>query len=164
MRTTTPSSCVISHHTYFCYSSLSLRFSHSVLSNSLQPRGLQHSRLPCPSPSPWVCSNSCPLDRWCHPALLSSVVPFSSCLQSFPTSGSFLMSQLLASGGQSIGASASVLPVNIQDWFPLELTAQNWLPKNWCFWTMVEKTVESPLDCEDISQFLTSCNCFCCCF
>ena len=102
----------------------SLLFRHSVLSDSLQPQGLQHTRLPCPSPSPRACSNSCPLSRWCHPTILSSVIPFSSCLQSPPASGSFLMSQLFVSGGQSIGvsASASVLAMNIQDWFPLGLT------------------------------------------
>ena len=102
---------------------LLLLFSHSVVSNSLQPHGLPNARLPCPSPSPGVCSNSCPLSQWCHPTISSSVVPF-SCLQSFPASGSFLMSQLFASGGQSIGASASasVLPMNFQDWFPLGWT------------------------------------------
>ena len=78
--------------------------------------GLQHARLPCPSPTPGVYSNSCPLSQWCHPTISSSVVPFSSCLQSFPASGSFPMSQFFASGGQSTGASASVLPMNIQDW------------------------------------------------
>ena len=79
--------------------------------------GLQHARLPCPSPSPWVYSNSCPLSQWCHPTISSYVIPFSSCLQSFPASGSFLRSQLFTSGGQSIGVSAStsVLPMNIQD-------------------------------------------------
>ena len=103
---------------------LLLLFSRSVVSDSLWPPGLQHTRLPCPSPSPRACSNSSPLSQWCHPTISSSVVPFSSCLQTFPTSGSFLMSQLFASGGQSIGASASssVLPMNIQDWFPLGLT------------------------------------------
>ena len=95
-----------------------LLFSRSVASNSLQPHRLQHTRPPCPSPSPRVCSNSCPSSQWCHPNISSSVVPFSSCLQSFPASGSFPMSQLFASGGQLIGASASasVLPVNIQGW------------------------------------------------
>ena len=83
---------------------------------------LQNTRLPCPSPSPGVCSNSCPLSQWCHPAIRSSVVPFLSRLQPFPASRSFLMSQLFASGSQSIGASASVLPVNIQGGFPLGLT------------------------------------------
>ena len=97
-------------------------FSLPVVSDSLQPHGLQHFRLPCPSPSPWACSNSRPLSRWCHPTISSSVVPFSSCLLSFPASGSFLMSQLFTSGGQSIGASGSVLPMNIQDWFSLGLT------------------------------------------
>ena len=96
-----------------------LLFSCSIMSDSLWPRGLQHARLPCPSPSPRACSNSCPLSWWCHPTISSSVVPFSSCLQSFPVSGSFLMSRLFTSGGQSIGASASVLPMNIQGWFPL---------------------------------------------
>ena len=87
---------------------------------TLQPQGLQHARPPCPSPSPRASSNSCPLYRWCHPIILSSVIPFSSCLQSFPQSGPFLMSQLFASGSQSVGASASAsaLPMNIQDWFP----------------------------------------------
>ena len=93
------------------------------MSNSLQLHGLQHTRLPCPSLSPRVCSDSRPLSWWCHPTTSSSVVPFSSCLQSFPASGSFPVSQFLASGGQSFGASASssVLPVNIQGWFPLGL-------------------------------------------
>ena len=88
------------------------------------PHGLQHARLPCPSPTPGVCSNSCPSSQWCHPTISSSVIPFSSYLQSFPASGSFPLSQFFASGGQSIGvsASASVLPMNIQDWFPLGLT------------------------------------------
>jgi len=93
-------------------------FSHSVVSDSLWPHGLQHTRPPCPSPSPRACSNSCPVSRWCHPTISSSVIPFSSCLHSFPTSGSFPMSQLITSGGHSIGASATVLPMNIQGWFP----------------------------------------------
>ena len=82
--------------------------------------GLQHARLPCPSPTPGACSNSCPLSQWCHLTISSSVVPFSSCLQSFPASGSFPLSQFFTSGGQSIGVSAlaSVLPMNIQHWFP----------------------------------------------
>ena len=87
---------------------------------TLRPCGLKHTRLP--SPSPGVCSNSCPLSQWCHPIILSSVTPFSSCLQSFLSSGSLPMIQLFASGGQSIEASASVLPMNIQGWFPLGLT------------------------------------------
>ena len=99
-----------------------LLFSRLVVSNPLQPHGPQHTRLPCPSPTPGVCSNSSPLSRWCHPTISSSVVPFSSCLQCFPASGSFPVSWLFASGGQSIGASASVLPKNIQNWFPLGLT------------------------------------------
>ena len=102
----------------------SVQFSHSVVSDSLWPHGLQHARPPCPSPAPGAYSNSCPLSRWCHPTISSSVVPFSSHLQSFPASGSFQMSQLFAWGGQSIGASASgsVLSMNIQDWSPLGWT------------------------------------------
>ena len=97
-------------------------FSHSVMSDSFRPLGLQQARLPCPSPSPRVCSNSCPLSQRCHPTTSSSVTLFSSCPQSFPASGSFSMSQLFASGGQIIRASASVLPMSIQGWFPLRLT------------------------------------------
>ena len=99
-------------------------FNCSVMSNTLQPHGLQHARLPSPSPTSRVYSNSCPLSRWCHPNISSSAVPFSSLLQSFPASESFPMSQFFASGGQNIGASASawVLPMNIQDWFPLGFT------------------------------------------
>ena len=104
-------------HTY----TILLLFNWSVTSNSLRPDGLQHARLPCPLPSPRACSNSCPLSQWCHPTISSSVIPF-SCLQSFPASRSFPMSQLFILGGQSIGALASVLPMIIQDWFPLGLT------------------------------------------
>ena len=102
----------------------SVEFSHSVLSESLRSHGLQHVRPPCPSPTPGVHPNSCPLSPWCHPTISSSVIPFSSCPQSFPASGSFQMSQLFTSGGQSIGgsASASVLPVNTQNWSPLGWT------------------------------------------
>ena len=94
------------------------------MSNSLRPHGLQHARLPCPSPTPRVYANKRPLSLRCHPTISSSIVHFSSCLQSFPASGSFQMSQFFASGGQSVGvsASASVLPMNIQDWFPLGWT------------------------------------------
>ena len=104
-----------------------LLFNCSVVSNSLRPHGLQHTRLPCPSLSPRVCSNSCLLSRWCHSAVSFSVIPFSSCPQSFPVSGSFQMSWLLTSSGRSIGvsASASVLPKNTQDWSPLGWTG--WL-------------------------------------
>ena len=102
----------------------SVQFSCSVVSDPLRPHGLQHPRPPCPSPTPKVYSNSCPSSRWCPPAISSSVVPFSSRLQSFPASRSFQMSQLFTSGGQRIGVSAlpSVLPMNIQNWFPLGLT------------------------------------------
>ena len=105
---------------YYVYS---LKFlpkpSHSVVSDSLQPHELQHTELSCPSPTPRACWNSCPSSQWCHP---SFVFPFSTCLQSFPASGSFPIGWLFKSGGQNIGASASVLPMNTQDWFPLGLT------------------------------------------
>ena len=102
----------------------SVKPSHSVMPDSLGPHGLQHARLPCPSPTLRACSNSCPSSRWCHPTISFSVVPFSSCLQSLPASKSFLTSQFFTSGSQNIGASASasILPMNIQDWFPLGLT------------------------------------------
>ena len=110
----------------FCF----LLLSCSIMSNSLWSHRLQHARLPCPSPSHGACSNSCASNWWCHPNISSSVGPFSSCLQSFPvfsnlsqsSPGSFLMNRLFASGGQSIRASVSALPINIQDWFPLRLT------------------------------------------
>ena len=103
----------------------SVQFSRSVISNSSQPHGPQHARPSCPSPTPRVYSNSSPLSWWCHPTVSSSVIPFSSHLQSFPASGSFPMSQFFTSHSQSIGvsASASVLPMNIQDWFPLGWTS-----------------------------------------
>ena len=102
----------------------SVQFSCSVMSDSLWPHGLQHTSPPCPLPTPRVYSNSCSLSRWCHPTISSSVVPFSSCLQSFPPSESFQMIQLFIWGGQSIGVSAStsVLPMNTQEWFPLGWT------------------------------------------
>ena len=102
----------------------SVQFSCSVVSDSLRPHGSQHARPPCSSPTPGVYPNSCPLSQWCHPAISSSVIPFSSCPQSLPASGSFPMSQLFTWGGQSIGvsASASFLPMNTQDWSPLGWT------------------------------------------
>ena len=117
--------CVCIHLcTYMCVNTYQYQFSHSVMSDSLQLHGLQHARPPCPSPTPRVYSNWCPLSQWCHPTISSSVLPFSSCLQSFPASGSFEMNQFFATGTQSIGvsASASVLPTNIQDWFILGWT------------------------------------------
>ena len=104
----------------------SVQFSCSVVSDSLRPHEPQHARPPCPSPTPGVHPNSCPLSRWCHPTISASVIPFSSCPQSFPASGSFLVSQFFASGCLSIGvsASASVLPMSIQDWFPFRM---DWL-------------------------------------
>ena len=130
-------------HFLFMHSSIAkmptgqIQFSRSVVSNSLQPHELQHSRFPCPSPTPRPCSNSCLSSQWCHPTISFSVILFSSCFQSFPASGSFPVSQF-SSGGQSIGvsASASVLPVNIQDCFPLGLTGLIFLqPKglSWIF-------------------------------
>ena len=106
------------------FSSSSVQFSCSVVSDSLWPHGLQHARLPCPSPTPGTYSNSCSSNQWCHPTIWSSVILFSSCLQSFPVSRSFPVSQFFVSGGRSIGVSASalVLAMNIQDWFPLGLT------------------------------------------
>ena len=116
----------------------SLEFSHSVMSNSLRPHDLQHTRPPCPSTTPGVHPNPCPLSRWCHPAISSSIVPFSYCPQSFPASGSFQMSQLFALGGQSIGVSAStsVLPVNTQDIiyiYTLKIITDYWMsdPNPW---------------------------------
>ena len=108
-------------HSFSCSS---VQFSHSVVSDSLWPHEPQQARPPCPSPTPRVYPNSCPLSWWCHLTISSSVLPFSSCLQSFPTSGSFQMSQLFTSGGQNIGviASTSVHPMNTQDWFPLGWT------------------------------------------
>ena len=115
--------CLLSVSNFLSTKQGSIQFTRLVMSR-LWPHGQQHARLPCPSPTPWACSNSCPLSRWSHPTISSSVIPFTSCLQSFPASGSFSMSQLFPSGGQSIGASASasVLPMNIQDWFPFGWT------------------------------------------
>ena len=112
------------------YQFSSVQFSLSVVSVSLQPHGLQHARLPCPSPTPGAYLNSGPSSQWCHPTISSSVVPFSSHLQSSPASGSFPISQFFTSGGQIIGASASasVLPMNIQNWFPLGWTGWISLP------------------------------------
>ena len=114
------------------------------MSNSFQPHGLQHARLPCSSLSPRVCWNSCPLSRWCHPTIASSFSPFSSCPQSLPASGSFPMSQLFTSGGQSIGASASVsvLPINSQGWFSLGLTGLISLLSKWLSRVFSNTTVQ----------------------
>ena len=109
-----------------------VQFSCSVVSDSLWPRGLQHARLPCPSLSPGASSNSCALSKWYHPTISSSVIPFTSCLHSFPASESFPKSQLFALGGQSIGASASasVLPMNVQGWFYLRLVWSPYCPRD----------------------------------
>ena len=117
----------------------SVQFSCSVSSDSLRPHELQPTKSPCPSPIPGVYSNSCPLSRWCHPAISSSVVPFSSCPQSLPASGSFPMSQLFTSGGQSIGVSAStsVHPMNTQDWSPLGWTG-------WISWQSSQESSPTP--------------------
>ena len=120
-----------------------LLFSRSVLSNSLWPHGLWYTRLPCPSLSPRVCSNSCLLSQWCYLTILSSAAPFSFSLQSFPASGSFPLSQLFTSGGQNIGASAStsVLPINIQGWFPLGLTGLIFLQTKGLSWVYFSTTI-----------------------
>ena len=113
--------------------SFQFQFSHSIVSDSLWPHESQHARPPYPSPIPRVHSNSCPSSWWCHPTISSSLIPFSSCLQSFPASGSFPISQFFASCGQSIGVSASALvfPMNIQGWFPLGLTGLSpWSPRD----------------------------------
>ena len=119
----------------YCY-----QFSHLVVSDSLWPHELQHARPPCPSPTPGACSNSCPLSRWCHPTISSSVARFSSCPQSFPASESFPVSQFFTSGGQSFGvsASASVLPMNIQDWFPLGWTGLIYLKSKGLFKSLLQ--------------------------
>ena len=135
-------SCTYVYHVWFIHSSLgllfsSVQFSHSVVSDSLRPHESQHTRPPCPSPTPGIHANPCLSSRWCHPTISSSVIPFSSRPQSFPASGSFPMSQLCASGGQSIGASTStsVFPVNTQDWLIsfrmdwLDLLAVHGLPR-----------------------------------
>ena len=113
------------------YQTISVQFSHSVVSDSLWPHGLQHATPPCLSPTPGVYSNSCPLIRWCHPTISSSVIPFSSCPQSLPASGSFPLSLLFTRGGQSIGVSASksILPMSIQD---------NWSPLGWTGWISLQ--------------------------
>ena len=117
---------------WWSFYNVSVQFSRLVVSDSLRPHELQHARPPCPSPTPGVHPNSCPLSRWCHPTISSSVVPFSSCLQSFPASRSFQMSQLFTSDGQSIGVSAStsVLPMNNQDWSPLGLVGSPCSPRD----------------------------------
>ena len=121
-----------------------VQFSHAVVSNSSRPHGLQHARLPCPSPTSRTCSNSCPSSWWCHPTILSSVIPFSSCLQSFPASGPFPMSQFFTSGGQSVGvsASASVLPMNAQGWSPLRWTGWISLQSKWLSIVFSNTTVQ----------------------
>ena len=120
-----PHPCTAAHQASLLFQLSSVQFSHSVTSDSLRSHESQHARPPCPSPTPRVHSNSCPSSQWCYPAISSSVVPFSSCPKSLPASESFPMSQLFAWGGQSIGvsASASVPPMNTQDWSPLGWTA-----------------------------------------
>ena len=125
----------------------SVQFSHLVVSDSLWPHGLQHTRLPCPSPSLGACSNSYPSSRWSHPTISPSVVPFSSSLQSFPASGSFPVSQFFTSGGQNIGVSAStnieILPINIQGWFPLGRTGWISLQSKWLSRVFSNATVQN---------------------
>ena len=136
----------------YTYMSVS-QFSRSVVSNSLWPHGPQDTRLHCPSPTPRAYSNSCPSSWWCHPTVSSSVVPF-SCLQSFPASGFFPMSQFFASGGQSIGAStsASVLPLNVQDWFPLRM--------DWLDLLAIQGTLKSLLQHHSSKATILQCSTF----
>ena len=131
-------------HTVSVHNYSWVQFSCSVMSNSLRPHGLQHARLPCPSPTPRACSNSCSSSQWYRPTISSSVIPFSSCLQSFLASGSFPMSQFFTSDGQSIGASASasVLPMNIQDWFPVGWTGRISLQSKWLSGVFSNTTVQ----------------------
>ena len=129
-------------HLFLLY--LSVQFSRSVVSDSLRPYESQHTRPPCPSPTPGVHPNTCPLSQWCHPTISSSVIPFSFCLQSFPASGSFPMNQLFTSGGQIIGVSAStsVLSMNTQDWSPLGWTGWNLLAVQVTFKSFSNTTVQ----------------------
>ena len=149
--------CLILRHMHFpifCKNLiLSVQFSRSVMSDSLRPHELQHARPPCPSPTPRVYPNSCPSSRWCHPAISSSVVPFSSCPQSLPASGSFQMSQLFTSGGRSIGASASasVLPMNTQDWSPLRWTGWISLQSKWLSRIFSNTTVHKSINFSALS-------------
>ena len=133
----------------------SVQFSRSIMSNSLQPHELQHVRPPCPSLTPRVYSNPCPLSRWCHPTISSSVVPFSSCPQTLPALGSFQMSQLFASDDQSTGvsASASVLPMNTQDWSPLGWT-------DWLDLLAVQGTLKSLLQHRSSKASILQCSAF----
>ena len=137
-----------------CLDYQTVQFSCSVMSNSLRPYGLQHARLPCPSPTPGAYSNSWPLSRWCRPTISSSVVPFSSRLQSFPASGSFQTSHFFSSGGQSIGVSAStsVLPMNIQDWFSLRI--------DWLDLLAVQGTLKSLLQHHSSKASILQCSAF----
>ena len=132
-------------HTWKLFSRLSsVQFSHSVVSHSVRPHRLQHTRPPCPSPTPRAYSDSCPSSRWCHPTISFSVVPFSSCPQSFSVSESFQMRQFFTTNDQSmrVSASASVLPVNIQDWFPLGLTGWISLLSKWLLRVFSNTTVQ----------------------
>ena len=132
------------------------------MSDSLSPHGLQHTRPPCPSPTPGACSNSCSSSWWCHPTISSSVIPFPSCLQSFPASGSLPMSQLFASGGQSIGvsASASVLPMNTQDWSPLGWTGWISFRMDWLDLLAVQGTLKSHLQHHSSKASIPWCSTF----
>ena len=140
-------------HTNNCIYLLA-QFSRSVMSTSLRPHEPQHTRPPCPSPTPGVYSNSCPLSQWCHPTISSSVVPFSSCLQSFPASGSFPLSQFFASGRQSTGASGSalVLPMNIQGWFSFRM--------DWFDLLAVQGTLKSLLQHHSSNASILQCSAF----
>ena len=130
----------------------SVQFSHPVVSTSLRLHELQHARPPCPSPTPRVHPNPCPLSWWCHPTISSSIVPFSSCPQSFLASGSFQMSQVFASGGRSIGTSTSVLPMNNQDWSPLGWTGWISLQSKGLSRVFSNSTVQNHQFCAQISS------------
>ena len=146
----------LDHDCFYFFSSA--QFSHSVMSNSLWPHETQHARPPCPSPTPRVYPNSWPLSQWCHPTISSSVIPFSFCLQSFPMSGSFQMSQLFASGGQNIGVSAStsVLPMNTQDWSPLGWTGWISLQSKGLSRVFSNTTVQKHQFCAQLSLYSNS--------
>jgi len=141
--------------TYINTTISSVQFSRSVVSDSLRPHEPQHARPPCPSPTPGVHPNPCPLSQWCHPTISCSVVPFSSCPQPFPALGSFQMSQLFASGGQSTGVSAStsVLPMNTQDWSPLE-------KMDWLYLLAVQQTLKSLLQHHSSEASILWCSAF----
>ena len=145
----------LSKQTYTCGDSF--QFSSSVVSNSLQPHGLQHAKLPCPSPTAGACSNSCPSSRWCHPTISSSVVPFSSCLQSFQASGSFPMNQFFTSGGQSISQS---MKFQLQHQFFHEYSGMISFGIHWFDFLAVQGTLKSLLQHHSLKASVLQCSAF----